>query len=484
MADSTTQANTQTPPQEEQSAEIKRKDLDPRFGKQLDNAEKSMAANPTYVVDICMTILSKYPSCAEVRKILHEAQLKKYGKGNPVTAFFASISGMLFKMKVPAMLKKGQAVQVMAEAEKLLCKCPVNVPALSALALAAESLEYWGTAAGAYQVMAVAQPNNTKILLALGNAFVRNKQPDEAMLVCDKILKLEPSNGDAQALARSASVVKTMEKGKWEEEGSAKDKLKDAAATIEREKQTSLVNDEETLNRLVDRLKAQIETDPANVGLYRELCGNLRTLKRFDEALEYVRKARQQPLGKGDTTFEKMEHDFEVAAMDKRIAALAEQAKAEPDNKAVADELAALRKREHELKLANAKDMVERYPNDFNYRFILGSLLFEEGQLDDAIMQFQISQRNPKVRLQSLLGLGRAFIKGRKFDLAVDQLATAKRECKIMNDAKKEIIYELATAYELMGKKDLAIDEYKEIYSIDISYKDVSKKIEDFYSAK
>lgn len=53
-----------------------------------------------------------------------------------------------------------------------------------------------------------------------------------------------------------------------------------------------------------------------------------------------------------------------------------------------------------------------------------------------------------------------------------------------MNDSKKEIIYELATAYELMGQADKAFNEYKEIYSADISYKDVSDKINAYYASK
>ena len=99
-------------------------------------------------------------------------------------------------------------------------------------------------------------------------------------------------------------------------------------------------------------------------------------------------------------------------------------------------------------------------------------------------MQFQISQRSPKVRAQSLLGLGRAFTMGKKYDLAVDQLETAKKESKIMNDSKKEIIYELGTAYELMGKPEQAFNEFKEIYSADISYKDVAAKINAYYAKK
>ncbi|MBO5254699.1 MAG: hypothetical protein J6B07_02625 [Opitutales bacterium] len=96
----------------------------------------------------------------------------------------------------------------------------------------------------------------------------------------------------------------------------------------------------------------------------------------------------------------------------------------------------------------------------------------------------QTAQRSPKHRMQSLLGLGRAFSMGGKFDLAVDQLITAKNESKLMNDDKKEVIYELASTYEKMGNKDAAFAEYKEIYQIDASYKDVSAKVDFYYSQK
>ena len=185
--------------------------------------------------------------------------------------------------------------------------------------------------------MAIAQfqPKNEKNLLALANAYVKNKQPDEAAQVCEQILRRNPSNGDAQALARSASVIKTMNKGNWEKEGGDfRDKLKSADETSDLEKAASLVSDEETLGRMVDRLREQIKTDPENVNLYREICANLRTLRRYSEALEYVRQARQQPLGKGDTTLEKWEHDFIVADMENKIETLKAKLEENPDDAA------------------------------------------------------------------------------------------------------------------------------------------------------
>lgn len=472
-------------PTENESVEIQIKDLDPRFIKQLEAAEKSIDKNPAYTADICATILNKYPACVEVRKIMRQAQFKKYGKGNPVAKISGAIQGFILSMKAAGMIQKGQALLVIQEAEKLLAQCPENPFALTTLAKAAEALSYWGTSASAYLAIAQFQPNNINNLKALANAYIKNRQADEAMQVCDQMLRKNPADGDAQALARSAQVVKTMDKGKWENENQDfRDKLKSADETASLENAASLVSDEETLSRIVERLKEQIKTDPENVNLYREICANLRTLKRYSEALEYVKMARQQPLGAGDTTLEKWEHDFIIADMEIRISDLEKKLAANADDESAKAELDSLKKKEHDYKMENARLMVERYPNDFNYRYIYGQLLFEDGMLDDAIMQFQLSQRNPKVRLQSLLGLGRAFIRGNKFDLAVDQLLTAKKESKIMNDGKKEIIYELATAYELMGDAESAFNEYKEIYSADISYKDVAKKINDYYESK
>ena len=66
---------TSTEPTEE-VIETQINDLDPRFIKQLESAEKSIDKNPGYTVDICATILAKYPSCVEVRKIMRRLSLE------------------------------------------------------------------------------------------------------------------------------------------------------------------------------------------------------------------------------------------------------------------------------------------------------------------------------------------------------------------------------------------------------------------------
>ena len=111
-------------------------------------------------------------------------------------------------------------------------------------------------------------------------------------------------------------------------------------------------------------------------------------------------------------------------------------------------------------------------------------MLFGAGRLDEAIQQLQYAQRNPKFRQSSILSIGKCFVASGKFDLGVDQLLLAKSEVPVMNDLKKEIIYELGGAYEKMGRTKEAIEEYKAIYMADSGYRDVSKKINDFYESQ
>ena len=463
--------------------EITMAELDPRFVRQIENAEKSMAKNPDYVIDICNTVLSKHPNCVEVRKILRQAQYQKYGKGSQLAKISAIFKATLLSMQAASIIKKEGALALLNKAEALLSECPDNPAAVKVLIKAAEALNYKGVVSTGYQALVHYNPSEAN-LIALADSYLKNKQPDEAMQVCETVLNKNRGNGEAQAIARNASVMKTMLKGKWEDEGSAKDKVKDAQAQLARERQTSSVNDDETVAKFVDELKEKIAADEQNINLYRELCGYLRQLRRYSEALEYVRLARKQPLGAGDTTFEKYENDFVILEAEQQIEILQKQLDANPEDSDLRAKLVGAKKREHDIKLANAKEMVEKYPNDFNYRYVLGSLYLQDGVLDEAIKQLQVAQRSPKVRLQSLLGLGRAFFRGGKYDLAVEQLLTAKNESKIMNEAKKEIIYELASSYEKMGKPDLAFAEYKEIYTADASYKDVSSKVDYYYSQK
>jgi tetratricopeptide (TPR) repeat protein len=202
----------------------------------------------------------------------------------------------------------------------------------------------------------------------------------------------------------------------------------------------------------------------------------------LDEALAWVRKGRELPVGKSDAALEKQESELATAVVDQRVKNAEAALAADPADLGAQAKLAAAKKELGEFKLSESRRYIDRYPNDYPARYAFGALLLEQGQTDAAIAQFQQSQKGPQVRIHSLVGLGRCFKAKKLYDLAVAQLTTAKNDLNTMDDTKKDVIYELGTCYDLMGKPELAIAEFKVIYSEDIGFRDVAEKINAFYT--
>jgi tetratricopeptide (TPR) repeat protein len=68
------------------------------------------------------------------------------------------------------------------------------------------------------------------------------------------------------------------------------------------------------------------------------------------------------------------------------------------------------------------------------------------------------------------------------FDLAARTFQNALKEKPGFDDEKKELIYQLGCVLEKMNKREEAIEQFKQIYEIDIGYKDVAAKVDAYYS--
>ena len=86
------------------------------------------------------------------------------------------------------------------------------------------------------------------------------------------------------------------------------------------------------------------------------------------------------------------------------------------------------------------------------------------------------------MRVSALILLGKVYKSKRFFDLAAEQFNTVKSEISDSTEQKKDVLYELGSCYELQGEIEKAVAEYKTLYNMDISYRDVSRKIDDFYA--
>lgn len=461
--------------------EIPVSSLDPRVQKQIENSQIALQrGNLDYVLDVTAQVLKSAPGCLPVRRLQRVAQLRQLGtKKNLFAKAFGSVTqaGFLFGGG------KKDPSKALETAEKMLASDPTSVPALKLLAEAAAGLDMPDTVAFAWEAIHELNPGDREALLNFGEACLVAKRPKEALRAADELLKTKPQDGDALSLMRKAAIAQTTEAGNWEEKGSFRDKLKDEAQSTMLEQAAKVVTSEEMTQKLVDEALVRLQSQPDNLNHYRSVVDGYKKLNKLDEALAYVQKARALPAGAADTTLAKQESDLKTAILEKRIKDLETQVALAPDNAELAAGLAKAKREFVETQLAEAKAYVERYPNDYAARFTLGNLYFDSGDYQNAIANFQQAQKNPKVRVAAITGMGRALKARRMFDLAVAQFQLAKSELPQMDDLKKDVIYELATCFESMGKKEEAITEYKIIYSEDIGFRDVADKINAYYSS-
>jgi tetratricopeptide (TPR) repeat protein len=460
--------------------EIAVSSLDPRVQKQIENSQIALQrGNLDYVLDVTSQVLKVAPGCLPVRRLQRVAQLRQLGTKNKMFAkAFGSVTqaGFLFG-------GKKDPAKSLENAEKMLASDPTSVPALKLLAEAAQGLDMPETVAFAWEAIHELHPTDREALLNFGEACLLAKRPKDALRAADELLKLKPQDGDALALMRKAAIAQTTTAGNWEEKGSFRDKLRDEAASTMLEQSAKIVTSEEMTQKLIDEALVRLQAQPDNLNHYRSVVDGYKKLNKLEDALEYVRKARALPAGAGDTSLAKQESDLKTAIVERSIKDLGARAEAAPGDEVLAAELAKAKKDFAEIQLAEAKDYAERYPNDYGARFTLGNLYFEAGDYQNAIANYQQAQKNPKVRLQAITGMGKSLKARKMFDLAVAQFKTAKSELEVMDELKKDVIYQLAGCYEAMGKKEDAITEYKILYSDDISYRDVADKINAFYSS-
>ena len=151
---------------------------------------------------------------------------------------------------------------------------------------------------------------------------------------------------------------------------------------------------------------AKIQAEPEDINHYKQIADYYHKLKglwqrhRMDFVCSYAAYWCCRY-----TTLEAYESELYVEQLESYIEYQEDVVAQDPTNEQASADLLAYQQQLNEYKMEQAKTRVEKYPNDYNYRFELGMLLFESGDIDGSIQQFQLSQRSPKVRTKSLLYL-------------------------------------------------------------------------------
>lgn len=447
--------------------------------------EKGRAAlerhNLDYAIALFNQVLHTEPTFYDCREALRAAQLKKTGSA---TSFLrkmlgtASSSPLLAKAQLLLRSNPMEAVQV---AEQILSNDPNNVHAHKLLAEAAEAADLPRTAVLSLEIASKNSPKDKEIALRLGEALIRAGQVQRAEAVLTELQRAYPTDQIVAQALKNASASKTLREGGYdaiaEGEGSYRDILRDASEAVALEQEKRHVKSEEVTARLIQDYEAQFEKDPKNLKLLRmiaELCADK---KEYDRALECYNRIIAIE-GANDPSLDHAMMQVHLKKFDQAIAQL------NPSAPGVQEEAARLRAERAAYRLAQCQRRAERYPTDLQVRFDLGQVYFQTGKLGEAIQEFQKAQANPHLRISALNYLGQCFGLRKMYDLAARTFQNAIKEKIVFDDEKKDLIYSLGCVFEKMGQADAAIEQFKQIYEQDISYKDVAAKVDAHYASQ
>jgi tetratricopeptide (TPR) repeat protein len=321
-----------------------------------------------------------------------------------------------------------------------------------------------------------ASPNNITFLGTLAEIYRAADQPRKSQDVYERMLELRPNDPDIISSMKDVTTLVHMSETKIEESQSYRDQLRDSKQAVNLEQENKVVRSEEMIDNLITETQKRMEEQPENLSYVRRLADLYMQKGDFDNAQKSIEKALEKEGG--DPALQKMLSDVKIKRVDTRLKDLKADIDKNPSDAQLKQQMAELQVQREQFNLEEAERRVRSYPNDLSFRYELAVLYFRKGRVNEALEQFQVSQRSPQLQIMSLNYLGLCFREQKMHDLAINQFQKAEKASVLMDNNKKEIIYNLGETYEQMGKKDEALTQFKKIYEVDINYRDVSKKIQ------
>ena len=421
-------------------------------------------------VDMLMEAVSAAPDVLETRKLLRAAQIANFRK-NGKAGFGAKLGYMMARQKIAGLIKKGQGAEAMAEAEKLLSQNPLDADNIEIAVKAAEAAGKADHAAISIEAAYECSNKDPSLLERVATYYTMAKRWDKARDAYQKLSELKPGDQRVMQLLKNTEAQATMNAG-WEQSAGKKGGFQNLIANKEQAKKLDQANKAmvvgDDAEALIAEKIAQIEKEPKNMNFRRALARIYIQNKRYAEAVDCL-SAAIEAAGAMDPELDRMLSQTRVQYYDQQIDAL----KAEGNEDAAAE----LEGEKNQFVFDDLAARVERYPNDLHLRYELGVQYFTYEYYDEALEHLQLAQKSPKDRLWALYYLAMCFLMKGQTDMAVMQLETARDQIPTMDELKKKVVYQLGLCAESQGDLDKAYQYYKDVYSTDVGFADLSDRM-------
>lgn len=453
---------------------VKENELNP---KQQNLWKKGLLAieqkNWDYAVSLILPVVKEVPCFLDGRKALRRAEGEMAGGGRKF-----SFGGGLFKGS-----SKKDPWETIADLEdNVFQKDPFNVSANQQLYDLAMKLQFPDLAGFALETIWMGQPENTKVMHTLADHYMAHDQPEKAGEVYRAVLKVDPRDMNAVKGEKDSAARTSIIRQGWNQEGDFRKAMKNAEEAGVLELLNKQGRTREQTEQLLARFIDEYNKDQTNINNVKGMAQLYDELEQSDNALMFYEYALT--LNPGDVALQRRTELIRDKVRDLQISQMEAEIEANPDApdvEAKRAHLAQIRSERAMVAINEARARVERNPTDKQVRFDLGQAYFNAGMYTEAIPELQQAKSNPNIRIKSMLLLGRCFERKNMNDLAQSALSEASKELAIMDNTKKEILYELALVNEKMGRQEQYLEALKEIYNADYGYRDVARRVESSY---
>jgi len=445
--------------------------------------EAAQRENLDYAITLFNQVLEKEPAFLECRKALRAAQFQKAGgKGGGFFKKMWSGAGSSPQVAKAKMAMSKNPAEAMAIAEQILNGDPNSSAAHRIIVDAANALELPQTAVMSFDVLVMNSPKDKNLAIEYAHAVgTAGGDTSQAEKILADLLRHTPNDGELNQALKDLSARKTLDQGGYNAleggQGSYRDILKDKQQATSLEQEQRVVKTEDVAEKLMAEYEERLRTEPDNLKITRELAKLYAEKNQFDRSLVLFDRIKNSEMG-NDPSLERAVTDTLVRRFDYQLEQLDPAA---PD---YAEQTAKLQAEKLNFQVTDCQKRVEKYPTDLVIRFEMGQLYFQTGKISEAIQEFQKAQQNPNKRLAAMGYLAQCFAKRKMFDLAARTLQNAIKEKPVFDEEKKELVYNLGCVLESMGKKEEAVEQFKLIYEMDASYRDVTAKVEAFYAGQ
>jgi len=366
----------------------------------------------------------------------------------------------------------------------------------------------WEKARRAFEQLTMVDTENPEHVLTLANIYRETGEDRKALEQYEVTVRIGEKAGDLPRSIVAAKKILSIDKGRIElynkagdlyatcqlKSGAVREWLRYAdqlkvrtdfvAMSAVHKKITVLLPENQALgemSRKIELLVAKMASDntedapdPADIVPYHRLLevalkmGNAK--KIIETQLTYARVLQKRGFDrKAKSVYQKiLERDPKnEEALSKVLSAGSSQAM---DQGQLKEELFLYCKDFQEAAWSNIEESYEKY-------YDVGMLYREVGLRDDAIADFQLSIKGGQRQLKGFEMLAISFLEQGDYGLASEVLNQGISVKKFLDNEYVGLHYNLGLAHEQLGDKQKALDEYEQVYILDINYKDVAQRM-------